>query len=108
MEEFDLVPSYAETSLPPEAVSAVRFFGGTPARVAVLAYFAAHPHSTVGEAAAGTDISRNTVKNHTFTLLNEGAIEADARRWPQTRYSLRREVSEAHYRELGRLLGLAD
>jgi DNA-binding transcriptional ArsR family regulator len=87
-------------------MSAVRVFGGPPARLAVLAQLAAHPHSTVGEIASDIGVSRSTVKNHIFALVNEGAVDADERRWPQTRYSLRTDVIEAHYRQLGQLLGV--
>lgn len=89
-------------------MSVVRVFGGPPARLAVLAYLAASPHSTVGEIAAGIEVSRSTVKNHVFALVGVGAIEADERRWPQTRYSLRQDIIESSYRELGKQLRLAD
>ena len=107
------MPSYAAPSLSPAVERAIDVLGGNAARLAVLGFIVEHPGCIVSEIAEGTDLAVGTVKTHVSALTSLGVLEPDPA--PTVPYELRRgrySVSSTqlteHYRQLGKLLGLAD
>lgn len=107
---------YAVPALPPEMVRAIDVLGGNAARLAVLGFIVEHPGCIVSEIAEGTDLAVGTVKTHVSALTALGVLEPDPaptvpydlRRGRRTRYSASHTQLIEHYRQLGKLLGLAD
>lgn len=110
------MPAYAEPLLPPVAEQAINVLGGNAARIAILSYIVEHPGCIVSEIAEGTRLAVGTVKTHVSALATLGALEPDPsptvpyadRRGRRTRYSVRTEQLSEHYRQLGKMLGLAE
>lgn len=105
---------YAVPSLPPEVELAIKVLGGNAARLAVVAAIVSHPGSLVSEIAEVTGLPIGTVKTHVSALTSLGVLDPDPapsvpyadRRGRHTRYTARADALAAHYRDLGRLLGL--
>lgn len=107
---------YAVPSLPPEVERAIKVLGANAARLAVLGFINSHPGSLVSEIAEGTGLAIGTVKTHVSALTGLDVLDPDPapsvpyadRRGRHTRYTVRVDALAAHYRDLGKLLGLTE
>lgn len=110
------MPNYAAPTLTPAAELAINVLGGNAARLAILGFIVEHAGCLVSEIAKGTNLAIGTVKGHISALAATDVLEivpaptvpyAD-RRGRHTRYSVSASKLATHYRELGKLLGIAE